>query len=468
MCCFSRTLSPLDTPLHPLTYRLSQTHPLCTVILLLVAACLLLGAAYLLLSGGDEVDTSEDSWDKAASAFESPSAASSTAAVAAEVPPEARVRLYFGSQTGTAEGFCDELKKEATAHGFAAECIDLEELDGDDLVALAKAGGVAESLPAVAVFLVATYGEGEPTDNAASFYRWMKDAQDESTTLDGLYISVFGLGNRQYEHFNSMGRETTKFLVGMGARVAHAYGEGDDDPRPDGSMEDDFEAWHSAGGVTSGGLWRNLREALGLEVAALSEGGAAAAPGAKSALDFSGMLLSADGGRWARGGGVDGEALAAWKAPKTPRKVTTVSRHFFNAFPARIVARRELCAEGADRSVVHLELGLNGVCSPLKGAQSKAALYETAANVGVVAENDAAQVEEFAMHFQFDEILDRRGVLKPSPSSGGDAKVMLGCCIGIPALTQCTHTSFFHYYVYVLGFSSQCAQASLPFAMPSR
>ena len=104
--CTSMQLVPLWVPAEQLARDRALTTSshlhflhcsrLCKVHTAAGAACLLLGAAYLLLSGGDEVDTSEDSWDKAASAFESPSAASSTAAVAAEVPPEARRLVQRG------------------------------------------------------------------------------------------------------------------------------------------------------------------------------------------------------------------------------------------------------------------------------------------------------------------------------------------------------------------------------------
>ena len=57
------------------------------------------------------------------------------------------------------------------------------------------------------VFMVATYGEGDPTDNAVGFHAWLteKEGELEPGLLEGVKFTVFGLGNTQYEHYNSMG-----------------------------------------------------------------------------------------------------------------------------------------------------------------------------------------------------------------------------------------------------------------------
>ena len=49
-----------------------------------------------------------------------------------------------------------------------------------------------------AVFIMATFGEGEPTDNAQRFYEWICG---DAAALTQTEYAVFGLGNRQYEHF---------------------------------------------------------------------------------------------------------------------------------------------------------------------------------------------------------------------------------------------------------------------------
>ena len=44
------------------------------------------------------------------------------------------------------------------------------------------------------VFTLATYGEGEPTDNARNFYEWLMsdDRLADKELLEGLHYVVFG------------------------------------------------------------------------------------------------------------------------------------------------------------------------------------------------------------------------------------------------------------------------------------
>ena len=98
--------------------------------------------------------------------------------------------VYFGSQTGTAEGFARIIMEECKSRGFDAKTTDLEDFDAHELASCN-----------LAIFLMATYGEGEPTDNASKFITWSKneDKDVDETFLASLKFSVFGLGNKQYE-----------------------------------------------------------------------------------------------------------------------------------------------------------------------------------------------------------------------------------------------------------------------------
>jgi flavodoxin len=103
-----------------------------------------------------------------------------------------KINVYFGSQTGTAEDMAKSLAKEGIKRNFDMKAIDMERFEPLD------AAGTN------CIFLVATYGEGDPTDNARSCFDWLQDEGKEGD-LDGMNYAVFGLGNTQYEHYNSVG-----------------------------------------------------------------------------------------------------------------------------------------------------------------------------------------------------------------------------------------------------------------------
>ena len=149
--------------------------------------------------------------------------------------PGGHITLYYGSQTGTAETFAKDIEREGEENGFKMEVIDLEDIEDDILASVLKEQKKDDRGKNRAIFVMATYGEGEPTDNAVSFMRFLKNGSTEDEMDDGeekkgddflnqntslflnLEYAVFGLGNRQYEHFNSTGKQVDSFLERGGA-----------------------------------------------------------------------------------------------------------------------------------------------------------------------------------------------------------------------------------------------------------
>uniref|UniRef100_A0A061R8L6 NADPH--hemoprotein reductase n=1 Tax=Tetraselmis sp. GSL018 TaxID=582737 RepID=A0A061R8L6_9CHLO len=228
-----------------------------------------------------------------------------------------QVTVLYGTQTGTAERFAKKLVTEAVPrYGGKARfrAVDVEEWDFKDQLPKAD----------VLIALFATYGDGEPTDSASDFVRWLEDQEEaDEEPLLGKPFGVFGLGNRQYEHFNAMGKLLDKRFTKLGGSRLVPVGLGDDDE----NIEDDFDRWTER-------LWSSLDEALG----GGAGGGAAAAAAAAPAYDA--------------------EVLPAG----TPEAAGAGSLGHGHAAPAmvRVAEVRELHSAESERSCVHVELELGG------------------------------------------------------------------------------------------------------------
>ena len=161
--------------------------------------------------------------------------------------------IFYGSQTGTAEDFASRLAKEGKSRfGLETMVADLEDYDYDTLDAIPE--------DKVVMFVLATYGEGEPTDNAVEFFEFITGedvafSESREPPLDCLNYVAFGLGNNTYEHYNTMVRRVDKALQKLGANRISEAGEGDDGS---GTMEEDFIAWKEP-------MWTALAEKMGLE-----------------------------------------------------------------------------------------------------------------------------------------------------------------------------------------------------------
>ncbi|KFA72831.1 hypothetical protein S40288_08553 [Stachybotrys chartarum IBT 40288] len=161
--------------------------------------------------------------------------------------------VFYGSQTGTAEDYASRLAKEGKSRfGLDTMVADLEEYDFDNL----------DTVPndKVLMFVLATYGEGEPTDNAVEFYEFITGedvsfSEGNETPLGNLNYVAFGLGNNTYEHYNSMVRNVDAAFKKLGAHRIGTAGEGDDGA---GTMEEDFLAWKDP-------MWEQLAAKMNLE-----------------------------------------------------------------------------------------------------------------------------------------------------------------------------------------------------------
>ncbi|KAG2496114.1 hypothetical protein HYH03_005717 [Edaphochlamys debaryana] len=268
------------------------------------------------------------------------------------------VRILFGTQTGTAERFSKQLGNELRSRYGESTSVDVRDVETYKSERLASEKCV--------VLCMATYGDGEPTDNAAVFYNWLLkeaeavDAGEKEASLTGVSYAVFGLGNKQYEHFNAVGKKVFKSLKTLGATPVCRRGDGDDD----GVIDDDFEKWTA--------------EFL-------------------DALDKSDDLV---GKRIDQNGGVHTVSVPTYAVDVLPAGSASAAQPFpsgtgkdvHSPFWAKITTVKELHTSQSDRSCVHVEVDVSG----------SGISYEAGDHIAVFAQNGDDIVAKVAELLGFD------------------------------------------------------------------
>jgi len=298
----------------------------------------------------------------------------------------ATIKIFFGSQTGTAEDFSHKLANEAKRYKFHAEVIDMEEYDPEDL-----------ATEDVVMFVIATYGEGEPTDNSREFYEWLINDSRPSDLLPKLKYTVFGLGNKTYEQYNLMGKKFDQRMEQMGAQRIFRLGLGDDDA----SLEEDFAAWKKE-------LWPALCKHYGIEAAVGESGGderrfkiqfyPPESPQAKTAAEISKHHLC-----------------------KKQSVSDSNSYDIKNPYLAKVIVNRELHTHLSDRSCRHIEIDIGRAIS-----------YEAGDHLGVYPENDIETVEGTAKRLG----VDLNAVFSLFNAEKQISRPLLGPCTVRQALMQ--------------------------------
>ncbi|RYY62223.1 MAG: hypothetical protein EOO24_58590, partial [Comamonadaceae bacterium] len=142
------------------------------------------------------------------------------------------ILVAYASQTGFAEELAWQTARLLHTAGEPARVLPLQDVGADDLRAAERA-----------LFLVATYGEGDPPDNAARFVR---GAMGEPLALQGLRYGLLALGDSQYARFCGFGRSLDAWLADSGARPLFARIDMDNGSPP--ALED---WWRRLGAVAA-------------------------------------------------------------------------------------------------------------------------------------------------------------------------------------------------------------------------
>jgi sulfite reductase (NADPH) flavoprotein alpha-component len=225
----------------------------------------------------------------------------------APVQPAEALLVLFGSQTGTAEALAKKIAAQARQRGFAPQVLALNDLQPANFLAAAKI-----------LIVSSTWGDGDPPDNATSFWSWL--SADSAPRVENLQFAVLGLGDRNYSDFCGASRKFDERLELLGARRLVPRGECDVE------YETSANAWLDT-------LWT-----------ALSSKTPTPSTQSNPPMLVNGVHLAVNG--------VDkGEA-----SPITP--VPLYGRH--NPFPARLLTNVLLNKPNSAKEVRHFELDLNG------------------------------------------------------------------------------------------------------------
>ncbi|PVH80139.1 Fe-S dehydrogenase [Cadophora sp. DSE1049] len=256
-----------------------------------------------------------------------------------------KVVIFYGSQTGTAEEYATRIAKEIKArYGLSSLVCNPEDYEFN----------VLDQLPStsLAIFILATYGEGEPTDNATSLLDFLSTSLPPLANLKYL---IFGLGNSTYQHFCATSRLADSSFQAAGATRIGPLGEGDDD----GSLEEDYLSWKDT-------IWSSLENQLGWV-----EGGSSTA----SIPDFQVKELPIS------------KVHPSVYQGELSKQALTNKRGIYdskNPFIAPVLEAKELF-QGGDRNCVSMKFDIRG--SGMK--------YTTGDHVGIWPLNPDNEVERF-------------------------------------------------------------------------
>ncbi|WVQ84078.1 hypothetical protein IAT38_006223 [Cryptococcus sp. DSM 104549] len=320
-----------------------------------------------------------------------------------------RCVIFYGSQTGTAEEYAIRLAKEAKSRfGISSLVCDPEEYDMNLL----------DQVPADACvfFVMATYGEGEPTDNAAPLMEMLLEPEPElsqgGTSLENLNYVVFGLGNKTYEFYNEIARKVDKRLGELGAKRIGERGEGDDDK----SMEEDYLAWKD-------GMWEAFSQRMGVE-----EGGAG------DVADFVVTEVQDQAPEKVYHGELSPRALlASASGTNTPAGGYGLK----NPYPAPVLASKELFTVGGDRNCIHIEFDITG----------SGMTYQHGDHVGIWPSNPDVEVDRMLACLGLGDANRRQAIVDIESLDPALAKV--------PFPTPATYDAIFRHYLDISAIASR-------------
>ena len=131
------------------------------------------------------------------------------AAPATAAADKPKLLILYATESGNSEALAGKAKQDAAKRGFAVKVLDMADASADQLK---NAGTI--------LAIVSTWGDGEPPQRAAPFYRALMG--DNAPSLDGVKFAVLALGDSSYAQFCETGRLVDERFAALGGSRAAA------------------------------------------------------------------------------------------------------------------------------------------------------------------------------------------------------------------------------------------------------
>jgi len=291
--------------------------------------------------------------------------------------------VFWGTQSGTAKVLAKSLAREATArYNIKSMAADLDDYDHSHLADFPRSK--------FAVFILATYGEGDPPDNTLDFCSVLgqfRCQEQGEKLLEKMRYAAFGLGNKNYAEYNKIVDIVDESFQLLGATQLVPVGKGDESTS---STEQSFTEWKST-------LFKFLEKDLNITpnetpkyIPSVSIN---VLPNARPTLVYRGEP----------------------NKKHLTGHLTTAAVTQDNPYKSPIVASRHLF-DSKDRHCVHMEFSIDGF-------PSQALKYETGDHLAVWPSNPSVEVERVARVLGIEqvekeviEIASLEGEQSPIPS----------------------------------------------------
>lgn len=133
------------------------------------------------------------------------------------------ITVYYGTMSGNSEELAEKAQTVLAEKGHTVEVVNLEDAKPESLLETPYC-----------LFIVSTWGEGEPPVDAEDFYEALTSYEE---SYGAIQYGIMGLGDTDYELFNEFARMLDKEMERLGAKKITDRVEADVD------YEGDFDSW---------------------------------------------------------------------------------------------------------------------------------------------------------------------------------------------------------------------------------